>query len=115
MDISLDTLPEVDLMICRDCLIHLSFKKIVSFFQNFKKSNIKFLLLTSYELKDNQKKFINFDIPDGEFREINMSEPPFLLPKPIKKILDKDEQTKTSGYYCYLNLYTKEQIDNLII
>ena len=72
-------------------------------------------MLTSYELKDDQKKIINLDIPDGEFREIDMSEPPFLLPVPIEKILDKDEQTKTSGYYCYLNLYTKEQIDNLII
>jgi len=115
LDITSNSLPNTDLMICRDCLIHLSFKKINLFFQNFKKSNIKFLLLTSYKLKDDHKKIINLDIPDGEFREIDMSEPPFLLPLPIKKILDKDEQTKTSGYYCYLNLYTKEQIDNLII
>tara|TARA_B100001059_G_scaffold214334_1_gene230993 strand:- start:753 stop:1532 length:780 start_codon:yes stop_codon:yes gene_type:complete len=115
LDITSDTLPNVDLMLCRDCLIHLSYKKINLFFQNFKKSNIKFLLLTSYKLKDQQIKIINSDIPDGEFREIDMSEPPFLLPEPVKKILDKDEQTKTSAYYCYLNLYTKEQIDNLII
>ena len=115
LDISSSALPNTDLMICRDCLIHLSFDKINLFFKNFKKSNIKFLLLTSYKLKDDQKKIINLDIPDGEFREIDMSEPPFLLPVPIEKILDKDEQTKTSGYYCYLNLYTKEQIDNLII
>ena len=32
-----------------------------------------------------------------------------------KKLRFKDEQTKESGYYCYLNLYTKSQIDNLII
>ncbi len=44
-----------------------------------------------------------------------MSEPPFSLPKPIIEIQDKDEQTKESGFYCYLNLYSKDQIDNLSI
>ena len=85
------------------------------FFQNFKKSNINYLLLTSYKLKDSGKKIKNLDIPDGEFREIDMNETPFSLPKPIEEILDKDEQTKNSAYYCYLNLYTKEQINNLTI
>ena len=115
LDITRDPLPDVDLMICRDCLIHLSFEKIKLFFENFKKSNINLLLLTSYKLKDAQKKIINIDIPDGEFREIDMSEPPFSLPVPIKTIQDKDEQTKKSGFYCYLNLYSKDQIEKLII
>lgn len=115
LDITTNQLPQADLMICRDCLIHLSFEKIRKFFQNFKKSNIKYLLLTSYKLKQTEKKIINLDIPDGEFREIDMSEPPFSLPKAIDQILDKDEQTKNSAYYCYLNLYTKDQIKNLII
>ena len=114
LDIISDDLPDADLLICRDCLIHLSFKSINLFFKNIKKSNIKLLLLTSYKLKDPNKKIINIDIPDGEFREIDLVEPPFNLPSPIHKILDKDEQTKKSGYYCYLNLYTKKQIDNLI-
>ena len=115
LDITTNNLPKADLMICRDCLIHLSFEKIRMFFQNFKKSNINYLLLTSYKFKDSGKKIENQDIPDGEFREIDMNEEPFSLPKPIKEILDKDEQTKNSAYYCYLNLYTKEQINNLII
>ena len=115
LDITTNNLPNADLMICRDCLIHLSFEKIRMFFQNFKKSNINYLLLTSYKLKDSGKKIENLDIPDGEFREIDMNETPFSLPKPIKEILDKDEQTKNSAYYCYLNLYTKEQINNLTI
>ena len=115
LDITTDNLPNADLMICRDCLIHLSFEKIRLFLKNFKKSNIRFILLTSYKFKDSQKKIINLDIPDGEFREIDMSEPPFFLPKPIIEILDKDEQTKESGFYCYLNLYSKNQIENLSI
>jgi len=115
LDITTDSLPDADLMICRDCLIHLSFEKIKLFFDNFKKSNIRFLLLTSYKFKDTQKKITNLDIPDGEFREIDMSEPPFILPEPIIKIQDKDEQTRESGFNCFLNLYSKDQIQNLII
>jgi len=115
LDITTDSLPDTDLMICRDCLIHLSFKRIKLFLQNFKKSNIKYLLVTSYEPKNSHKKIINLDIPDGEFREIDVLEPPFSLPKPIIKILDKDEQSKTSGFNCYLYLYTKGQIESLVI
>ena len=113
LDITMDKLPKVDLMICRDCLIHLSFKNIGLFFKNFINSDIKYLLLTSYKLKDYKKKIINIDITDGEFREIDLSEHPFYLSKPIFKILDKDEQGKTSGYNCYLNMYTKKQIQDL--
>jgi len=80
-----------------------------------KKSNIKYLLVTSYEPKNSHKKIINLDIPDGEFREIDVLEPPFSLPKPKIKILDKDEQSKTSGFNCYLYLYTKGQIESLVI
>ena len=56
----------------------------------------------------------NIDITDGEFREIDLSLYPFNLPEPLFKILDKDEQTKTSGYFCYLNLYSKKQIQEMI-
>ena len=101
-------------MICRDCLIHLSFESINSFFKNFLKSDIKYILLTSYKLKDEKKRIINLDIPDGEYREIDLFEPPFLLSEPYQKILDKDELNKQSGFYCYLNLYSKKQINNLV-
>ena len=101
-------------MICRDCLIHLSFESIERFLKNLSNSNIKYIFLTSYELKNKEKKIINFDIPDGEYREIDLSEPPFSLTDPSEKILDKDELNKQSGFYCYLNLYSKKQINNLV-
>ena len=115
LDITKENLPDSDLMICRDCLIHLSFKSIKLFFENFKKSKINYLLLTTYKLKDKNKEIDNLDIPDGEYREIDLTRPPFLLPKPLKEILDKDELNKNSGFNCYLNLYTKKQINELKI
>jgi len=114
LDITSDKLPNSNLMICRDCLIHLSFKNIKLFFENFRNSNINYLLLTSYKLKDSSKVIKNIDITDGEFREIDLSVYPFNLPEPLFKILDKDEQTKKSGYFCYLNLYSKKQIQEII-
>ena len=110
LDITKDKLPDSDLMICRDCLIHLSYKSIHSFFQNFGKSNIKYILLTSYKIKANDKEIYNKDIPDGEFREIDLSRSPFNLPNPLQQILDKDIQGKESAFNCYLNLYSKNQI-----
>ena len=61
------------------------------------------------------KEIDNLDIPDGEYREIDLTRPPFLLPKPLHEILDKDELNKNSGFNCYLNLYTKNQINELKI
>ena len=73
IDITKESLPESDLMICRDCLIHLSFESIRLFFENFRKSKINYLLLTTYKLKDKTKKLDNLDIPDGEYREIDLT------------------------------------------
>ena len=61
-----------------------------------------------------KKKIVNLNIPDGEYREIDLSQAPFLLSEPYQKILDKDELNKQSGFYCYLNLYSKKQINNLV-
>jgi hypothetical protein len=110
LDITTNTLPCADLMICRDCLIHLSFKNIKKFFNNFKKSKIKYLLLTSYKLKEKESDFNNMDIENGDFREIDLSKPPFSLSEPILKILDKDKQGEKSGFNCYLNMYRHDQI-----
>ena len=62
LDITSDKLPNSNLMICRDCLIHLSFKNIKLFLENFRNSNINYLLLTSYKLKDSSKVIKNIDI-----------------------------------------------------
>ena len=71
--------------------------------------------MTSYKLKDEKQKIVNLDIPDGEYREIDLFEPPFSLGNPYQQILDKDEQNKQSGFYCYLNLYSKKQISNMVL
>jgi len=73
LDITKDPLPIADLMICRDCLMHLSFEDINHFFDNFLKSNIKYLLLTSHTYADNNI------ITSGDYRQLNLFNNPVNL------------------------------------
>lgn len=73
LDITKDSLPDADLMICRDCLFHLNYESIDNFFNNFKNSNIKYLLTTTH-INDG---FLNTNIITGGFRKIDLHLPPF--------------------------------------
>ena len=48
LDILKDELPKADLILCRDCFIHLSFKHISRAINNFKLSGAKYLLTTTF-------------------------------------------------------------------
>jgi hypothetical protein len=76
-----DQLPPADLFLCRDCLIHLSFRDIKSALKNITKSGIPYLLTTNYPYIT-----LNTDIVTGDFRAINLKLPPFCFPKPITVI-----------------------------
>lgn len=87
-----DDLPQVDIILCRDCLVHLSFKDITSAIRNFKKSKSKYLVTTTFTgLSKNR------DIITGQWRPINLQLPPFNFPEPIKLINEKC--TEAGGKY----------------
>ena len=68
-DIRSDSFPDVDLWLCRDCWYHLCFADIHKAIDNFKSSNIKYLLVTSHEGKGHLG-----DIATGGFRKLNLQE-----------------------------------------
>ena len=70
--------PKVDLMICRDCLFHLSFQDTKSVLDNFIKSKSTYLLTTTHKNLDNS--FINRDILTGDFRRIDLFSRPYNFP-----------------------------------
>ncbi|WP_162417421.1 class I SAM-dependent methyltransferase [Cyclobacterium roseum] len=80
-DIMAGGLPQVDLIFCRDCLVHFSFEDIHQSLSNFKKSGSKYLLTTSYTDRG-----VNRAIQTGGWRPINLEKEPFNLPKPLKLI-----------------------------
>ncbi len=77
-DITIDKLPQADLVLSRDCFIHLPNKLVVDAISNFKKSGITFMLTNTYDfIKENK------EIEPGEFRMLNMQKPPFNFSRPL--------------------------------
>lgn len=75
MDLCADPLPPVDLLFCRDCLFHLSEKDIRRAVDNIQRSNIKYIMTTTYVYGNNR------DIRTGEFRELDLRLSPYNLPE----------------------------------
>jgi SAM-dependent methyltransferase len=83
MDILNDPLPAVDLIFCRDCLVHLSFKDVRRALGNFKASGSKYLVTTTFTRNDKIA-----DIATGQWRPINFCLAPFNFPEPMKIITE---------------------------
>ena len=81
LDITKDQLPKADMILCRDCLVHFSYKNIFAAIDNFKKSGSKYLLTTTFTQREKNK-----DITTGNWRPINLCKPPFCFGEPIRLI-----------------------------
>jgi SAM-dependent methyltransferase len=77
-DLTQAEFPTADLMICRDCLFHLSYQDIKLVLNNFVASGIP-LLLTSTHLGA----LTNRDICSGDFRSIDLFSTPFNFSKEV--------------------------------
>lgn len=77
-DITSDTLPQADMMLCRDCMFHMSYEDISRTLHNFVNSNIKFLFTTTHVTNEP-----NRDIITGDFRLLDLLKFPFNFPEPL--------------------------------
>lgn len=84
LDILKDELPPVDVVLCRDCLVHFSYQHTVRALRNIKRSGSTYLLTTTFVDRD-----INEYIPTGEWRPINLQLSPYNFPVPITLIDEK--------------------------
>jgi len=80
-----DPLPAADLVMCRDCLFHLSNRDVVLALRNFAASDSRYLLTSSHA---NDGGFINTDIKTGHFRMIDLFSAPFCLPRNVHFAID---------------------------
>ena len=92
LNIIKDLMPMADMILCRDCLVHLSFKQGIQVIKNFKKSGSKYLLITTFV-----NRLSNSDLGKGFWRTINIERPPFNFPKPMRIIDEKC--TEINGEY----------------
>lgn len=77
LDLTNDALPAVDLVCCRDCLVHFSLADIRAALNNITHSGAKWLLMTHFPEEKSNK-----DIVTGGWRPLNFCLPPFNLPPP---------------------------------
>jgi len=94
LDLIRDALPKADLILTRDCLVHLSFKDCAAALNNIKKSNSAWLLTTIFPSVE-----INRDIKTGEFRKINLCREPFNFPTP-QEIYSESHDIETNPNKC---------------
>ena len=89
IDLVNDTLPAVDAILCRDCLVHLSFDDAQAALANIARSGARWLLTTSFpEVARND------DIVTGQWRPINLRLPPFNLSEPKQVIAENCAETE---------------------
>lgn len=104
LDLTKDSLPTADLMICRDCLFHLSYDDCLLLLTNFTKSNFKYLLTTTYY---NNNNFKNVNIITGHFRMIDLHAEPFYFPRETLYKIDDWIAPEKPRKMC---LWTKQQV-----
>ena len=86
LDLVTDKIPKADLILNRDCLVHMSFADIKKALSNMKQSGCKYLLTTSFVNKAS-----NSDIDTGQWRPINLEIAPFEKLNIIERIDEKNQ------------------------
>ena len=106
-DITRDALPRADIILCRDCLVHLSFANIDRALTQFRMSGARFLLVTTFpEWEDNR------DCEDGDWRALNMEKPPFDWPAPLALVNERCEVGDGGWRDKSLGLWQLDQLPN---
>jgi SAM-dependent methyltransferase len=105
LDLTRDELPRVDVILCRDCFIHFSYRHIAAAIKNFKRSGSTYLLTNSYP--GWQK---NLDIRTGNFRHLNLALPPLNFPPPLKQIDEKSPEEQAEFFGKILGLWKLSEL-----
>lgn len=90
IDLVNDKLPKVDLIMVRDCLVHLPTNDVMKALNNIKDSGSTYLLTTNF-LWENPSS--NKDIPVGGWRRINLEKTPYNFGYPMKIIIEGNNQS----------------------
>ncbi|MGX1880460.1 class I SAM-dependent methyltransferase [Streptomyces sp. NPDC055287] len=85
LDFTAERVPRVDLILCRDALVHFSYQHVIEALTRFRDSGSRFLLTTTFA-----HTLTNTDILTGWWRPINLRLAPFGLPEPLRVLRDDE-------------------------
>lgn len=90
LDLVNENVPYADLILCKDCLFHLSNAFVFKVLDNFKKSGSKYLLTTNYDKLSRNKELSSAELArEAGFKEINLIIDPFNMGLPIETHTEK--------------------------
>lgn len=93
-DLTRDALPRADLILCRECLVHLSFRDARAVLRNFRRSGSTYLLVTTHaKVRENE------EIATGDWRPLNLQLPPLNFPPPLRLLVEDEELGKCLGLW----------------
>jgi len=93
LDLCEGPLPQVDLIFCRDCLVHLASHDVFRAIGSIERSRSRYLLTTTFPSIET-----NVDIETGSWRPINLERAPFYFPPPVEVI--SEQYTGDGGQYA---------------
>jgi hypothetical protein len=108
IDLTKGPFPKAHLMICRDCLFHLSFADAGLVLRNFAISDIPYLLTSTHI---HAQHFQNGDITTGEFRLIDLFSAPYHLPREVLARIEDWQPPYPPREMC---LWTREQVSSAL-
>ena len=105
LDVLRSELPFVDLILCRDCLVHFSFADVQRAIGNMRRSGSRYLLTTTFMARTQ-----NTNIATGQWTPYNFQASPFNFPEPLamlneRYLLEFPHHTdKSLGLWCLADL-----------
>ena len=92
VDLTAGPLPPVagaaaDAVLCRDCLVHLSFANIARALRVMRASGARYLITTTFLEHE-----ANIDVVDGDWRPLNLERSPFDFPPPVAVLVEGCEE-----------------------
>lgn len=103
-----DKLPNAELLLCRDCLVHLSYQDILKALQNIKKSPVEYLLTTTFPDRSE-----NLDIRTGQWRPLNLNIAPFNFPEALFMLNEKCTENNSIYRDKSLGLWKVDDLPDL--
>ena len=99
LDVSRDSIPRTDLLLCRGLFSLLSNADSLAVLRQFLRAGTPYILLSSHRVLDGD---VNADVVSGDFRYVDMRAAPFNLPPPVETLEDRHDED--------LCLWTRDQV-----